>query len=191
MFSCWVVFSPCLATNLIFERPLDKADAILVLSGSQAYKERTRRAAELFARGVAPVILISDDGGRAGWSQAERTNLPFVELARRELLSSGVPADAIVQLPGQVGSTITEARTFSSSADELHIGSVLIVTSPYHTRRSYRTFNTVASGIDIGIVSATLSESSPEPDYWWVYPSGWRNVAAEYVKTLVYWVFYW
>ncbi len=190
---CWVFFSSFLATNLIFEHRLKKADAILVLSGSQAYKERTATAARLFSDGVAPVILISDDGGRAGWSQAEKTNLPFVELARRELISSGVPQQAIVQLPGQVDSTITEARGFSTAAEESQIRSVLIVTSPYHTRRAYNTFDKVLKGrgIEIGIASSPVSAHTPDPGYWWLHSSGWQNVAGEYVKTLGYWVFYW
>ncbi len=190
--ACWVLFSPFLATNLIVERPLEKADAILVLSGSAAYKERTRFAAELFANGTAPKIIISDDGGRGGWSQADQANPPFVELARRHLIQNGVSLEAIVQLPGEMTGTDSEARALSEFVGEQPLGSVLIVTSPYHTRRAYNAFTNVLAGRDIhvGIVSPPLGPRSPEPRFWWLSGAGWQNVAGEYVKILGYWLFY-
>lgn len=44
----WIVCSPFLAKWLIVEKRLDHADALMVLSGSAVYKERTRTAAELY-----------------------------------------------------------------------------------------------------------------------------------------------
>lgn len=76
----WTLVAPTLARSLIVERPLAHADAILVLSGSAVYKERTREAAQLYNQNVAPVVMITNDGGHAGWSSDEQTNLPFVEL---------------------------------------------------------------------------------------------------------------
>ena len=189
---CWSFLAPLLATRLIVEHRLEKADVIVVLSGSAAYKGRTRLAAELFARGTAPIVLVSDDGERAGWSQAEQTNLPFVELARRELIKHGVPQDAIVQLPGVMTGTDSEAKAVAAYVDAGHTHSVLLVTSPYHTRRSYETFRKALSGryVELGITSTPVGKSSPPPGTWWLRPTGWRDVTGEYVKTLVYWLFY-
>ncbi|CAN5257999.1 hypothetical protein BH20ACI2_BH20ACI2_03200 [soil metagenome] len=164
----------------------------MVLSGSAAYNERTRLAAELFARGIAPKVLISDDGGRGGWSQADQTNPPFVELARRQLILNGVPFEAIVQLPGEMTGTDSEARALAESVGDQHVTSVLIVTSPYHTRRAYNAFINVLAGrdINVGIVSPPIGPCSPEPGLWWLRGAGWQNVAGEYVKILGYWLFY-
>lgn len=187
----WAFLAPSLARRLVTEKPLARADAIIVLSGSTAYEERTTKAAELFTRGVAARIYLTDDGERAGWSQAEQTNLAFIELARRRLIENGVPVDAIKILPGLVTGTESEASAMALEAGKSEIRSVVIVTSPYHTRRSLRTFEK-ALGIDVtvGIEHSPITHDSPTPEFWWLRPNGWNSVGAEYVKSAVYYVYY-
>ena len=188
----WAFVAPSLANHLIVEKPLEHADAIIVLSGSAVYKERTKKAAELYKQGVAPRILITDDGAHAGWSRDERTNLPFVELERRELIAGGVLPDSIKVLPGQVSGTDYEAKALSDEIAARPIGSVLIVTSAYHTQRALRTFKKILAGenIEIGIVHPPTGEQTPNPSYWWLQPRGWQMVAGEYVKSAVYYLYY-
>lgn len=188
----WVVIAPSLATWLIVEKPLTNADAIIVLSGSAVYKERTRKAAELYKLGVAPRVFITNDGQRAGWSQSERTNPPYVELEQRELIANGVFPDAITVLPGEVSGTDQEAEALASEIEVRPIKSLLIVTSAFHTRRALRTFDKILAGkgVEIGIEHAPLGEQTPNAAYWWLTPRGWQMVAGEYVKSAVYWVFY-
>jgi uncharacterized SAM-binding protein YcdF (DUF218 family) len=188
----WVFAAPFLATSLIVEKPLERADLIVVLSGSAAYKERTQLAAQLYAKGVAPLIAISDDGGRGPWSSSEQANPRFVDLAHRELLQHGVAETAILQLPGEMTGTNSEAKAVSAYVGEQRIRSVLLVTSPYHTYRAYNTFmRWLSTGhIEVGIVSHPPGGSSPFPETWWIHPTGWRDVAGEYVKSPVYWLFY-
>ena len=70
LFAVWIFAAPFLATNLIIEKPLEKADAIFVLGGSSVYFERTQKAAELYKKGVSDKIFLTDDGERGGWSQS-------------------------------------------------------------------------------------------------------------------------
>ena len=187
---CWVFTAPYLASRLIVEQTLERADLIFVLSGSAAYKQRAALGAELFAKGAADRIALSNDGGRAGWSNEERTNLAYIELARRELVSRGVAPDAIIQLPGEVTSTYSEATTLAEAADELQIRSVIIVTSPYHTRRALYTFRKAMPNLEFGIAATPVGYESPNPNWWWLSAAGWRDVGAEYMKSPVYWLFY-
>ncbi len=188
----WLIIAPYLAIGLIVEKQLPTADAIIVLSGSAAYKERTLKAAELYKQGVAQRIFITDDGERGGWSRDERRNMPFVELGRRELVANGVAPESITTLPGQVAGTDQEAKALADEIALRPIGSIVIVTSAYHTRRALRTFEQIAGDRDvkIGIVYAPLGEGSPEPATWWLGLFGWQTVGGEYVKLAVYWVFY-
>src|SRR6266699_5197008 len=153
----WSFLAPLLAERLIVERPLDHADVILVLAGSSAYFERTRMAALVYKTGVAPKVLLTNDGGQAGWSQKEQRNPPYVELAKRELVARGVPDNAIEILVPEISGTIFEAKILVKQAVERRWTSLLIVTSAYHTRRALRTFKTVfaENGVEaeIGIVS--------------------------------------
>jgi uncharacterized SAM-binding protein YcdF (DUF218 family) len=188
----WVVFAPYLAEALIVEKPLEKADAILVLGGSAVYIERTRRAAEIYKQGVAPKVLLTNDGERAGWSRKERTNIPYVELARRALVAQGVPEEAIDILPGEVTGTDWEARRLLADLERNGVRSVLLVTSAYHTRRALWTFEKFLSGkgVEFGVEHPPAGDQTPAPGAWWLSRRGWGMVGGEYVKSAVYWAYY-
>ncbi len=187
----WITFSPMLASRLVVERKLAKADVIMVLSGSAAYKQRTRKAAELYIAGVAPQVLITDDGERAGWSTIDQRNPPFVELERRELIANGVLPDAIKILPGKVTGTDMEAKALAKDMEEQPIMSVVVVTSPYHTRRALWTFEKFldGKGVVIGMEQALHDDHYPKPATWWMTKTGWQLVGGEYVKSVAYWLF--
>ena len=188
----WVLIAPYLAKILIVEKPLKKADAILILGGSATYIERTQKAAELYRNNVSDKILLTDDGERGGWNQREETNLKFVELARRSLTAGGVPAQNIEILEPQVAATIDEARLLADTAKARNLKKILLVTSAYHTRRALWIFEKTAANdqIEIGIESPETGIETAAPPMWWITPRGWQNVGGEYVKFVYYWMFY-
>ena len=192
MFVVWLVIAPLLAKALIVEKKLEKADAILVLAGSRAYEERTRKAAKVYKKGIASKIFLTDDGGFAGWSQKEERNPPFVDLAKRELLEQGVAQDDI-EIFKPIGSgTIYEAELIEEVSRVQNLKSILLITSPYHTRRALWTFEKkVFKGkIRFGVTSPDKSRQVPSAYLWWLSPKGWRIVGGEYPKFLVYWLYY-
>lgn len=189
----WIAAAPFLARMLIVQKPLEKADVILVLGGSSVYVERTHEAARLFKQGVAPKILLTDDGEKSGWSQIKETNPPFVELAREELIANGIPENAIEILTPEVAGTMMEASVVLNKAKADKLDKILIVTSAYHTRRALWIFEkTFAENtrIAVGITAPADGQQTPSPITWWLSPHGWRMVAGEYVKSLYYWMFY-
>ena len=190
----WLFLAPLLAERLIVEKTLENADAIIVLGGSHTYVERTQKAAEIFKKGIAPRIFLTDDGEQAGWSQAEQRNPPFVELARNSLISNGVPAENIEILEPRVGGTIDEARLLSEKVKSANLKSLLIVTSAYHTRRALATFQKVFNEnnqqVTLGIAAPPTGEQTPPPLSWWLSIFGWKIVAGEYVKSFGYSVYY-
>jgi uncharacterized SAM-binding protein YcdF (DUF218 family) len=192
LFLVWVFLAPFLAERLIVEKTLTRADAILVLGGSATFKERTEKAAELYQKGISAKILLTDDGGQAGWSHLEQRNPKFVELARQSLIERGVQPEAIEILAPTVEGTIDEARVFADKARAENLQSVVLVTSAYHTRRALWTFSKISAetGAAIGIESPPPGIQTPKPFYWWLQLSGWKLVAGEYVKSAYYWVFY-
>lgn len=173
------------------QKPLPKADAIVVLGGSAVYKERTRKAAELFKQGISDKIILTNDGLEAGWSRTEQRNPYFVELAEKELLAHGVPAQNIEILHQTVASTKDEAILIGEESRKRGWKSVQIVTSGYHSRRSLWLFE-LYSGLDnwaLGVVSPPPGELTPEPFYWWFSRRGWNFVGGEYLKSAYYLVF--
>ncbi len=190
----WVPLAWLLADYLVFEKPLSKADAILILGGSATYVERSQEAAEIFKKRIAPKIFLSNDGLQGGWNQKEQRNPYFAERARWELIRQGVPEEAIEILPIVVRGTNDEAKFFVKVSTERKLKSLLLVTSAYHTRRALRTFEREFAKetlrVEIGIESAPPGIQTPKPSLWWISSIGWNTVAGEYVKTFYYWLFY-
>jgi uncharacterized SAM-binding protein YcdF (DUF218 family) len=176
------------ARLLITEAPLESADAIVVLSGSANYKERSREAARLLLDARAPRVLITNDNMRGPWSSAEQRNLFFYERSLEEIRNAGVPANSVEILMTPVSSTREEAELVRKYAEEHQLHSVLIVTSAYHSRRALWTFSQIFrdTGIRIGLINVSPGDESPRPATWWLSIRGWRLVPTEYVKMVYY-----
>jgi uncharacterized SAM-binding protein YcdF (DUF218 family) len=188
----WSLLAWIAARGLIVSAELNHADALVVLAGSSAYLERTGWAAQLFKEGRAPKIILTNDNIQAGWSVSEQRNPLFVELAAEELRRKDVPGENIEVIPEIASSTYEEARRLRGYAVEHNLRSILVVTSPYHSRRALWTLRRVfeGSGIEIGLDTPQAGEQTPSPASWWFYPMGWKMVAGEYLKLIYYKVRY-
>ena len=182
----WGLLAWVAARALIVKADLSSADAIVVLSGSSSYLERTQKAAELYRQGRAPLVLLTDDHTRGGWSSALQTNPFFVDRAFDELTRHGVPAERIRIVPGVAASTHSEAVIVKDYAAAQGLRSVLIITSAYHSRRALRTFRKTFAGTGVVFGLEPSSHASPSAAFWWLRPSGWRDVAGEYFKLIYY-----
>ena len=198
----WTVVAALAARALIVREPLASADAIVVMSGSSAYLERTRKAAELYHAGRAPRVLLTDDHTRGGWDSTQQRNPFFVERAMQELIKAGVPEDRIEIVPGFAGSTRDEALILKLRAmEEVSVEhfvtlprykSLLVVTSAYHSRRALRTLQQTFAGTEIKIGMEPSPDDSLHAStvFWWLRPEGWRTVGGEYLKLIYYWFKY-
>ena len=188
----WPFIAWLAALALITSASLERADAIIVLSGSEAYVERARHAARLYHEGRAPRVILTNDNLRGPWSQEKQTNPLFSERARDELLNAGVPKESVDVLPGTVANTFDETVAVRSYAAQNNLRSLLFVTSAYHTRRTLWTLNKVFkdSGIVVGVDGAQPGVQTPAPGTWWLHRRGWGSVALEYPKLVYYYCEY-
>src|SRR5688500_20256673 len=104
------------ARALIVSAPLASADAIVVLSGSSAYPERTQKAAELYRDGRAPLVLLTEDHTRGGWASAQQRNPSFVGRATEAVMKDGVPAERKKIVPGRAAETRYETAMINERA---------------------------------------------------------------------------
>ena len=176
------------ARALIVNAPLERADAIVVLSGSSTLAERTQHAARLYSENRAPKILLTTDNQQGGWSSAEQRNPYFHEIAVRELTRLGVPSQNVEVVRPPVASTWDEAQLISEYSKTHNLRSILIVTSGYHSRRALRTFRTLfeTTQTQVGIDPVETGIQTPSPSVWWLYPRGWQLVFVEYLKLIYY-----
>jgi uncharacterized SAM-binding protein YcdF (DUF218 family) len=184
----WPPLAWLAADWLVLKTEPARAEALAVLGGASTYEERAGYAARLFAGGVAPKIVLTDDGQRGGWSQAQHRNLFFVERAAAVLEAAGVPAGSVETLPRQTASTYEEALALREYAEARGVNSLLVVTSGYHSRRALWTLGRVFRGSPVRVTLAAVPPGSQTPAraFWWLSPAGWRTVALEYPKLVYY-----
>ena len=150
------------------------SDLIVVLAGS--YAERSTAAAELYRKGYARRILLTDDGVRMGWSHQHQRSLSAIERAEDLLLRRGVPQDVIIKLPFYRSGTVYDALAVKRYLHTNHFQSILLVTSNYHASRAQWVFRQVLRNQPISIAIA------PVPSDW----SSTRSIMVEPLKTAYY-----
>jgi uncharacterized SAM-binding protein YcdF (DUF218 family) len=188
----WPIIAWAGARLLIVKSELASADAIVVMSGSATYRERSEWAARLYREGRAPAIILTNDKLKSGWDSKEERNPYFYELAARELQQHGVPESKIQVVPDIALGTYEESLGLRDYAGAHQLKRLLIVTSAYHTRRTLWSLRHACegSGIEIGIDSPPPGWQTPAPSRWWWRRWGWKVVAGEYVKLIYYWMRY-
>ena len=153
-----------------------KADAVLVLAGDFT-GHRVCKGAELVRAGYAPKAFVSGPEGMYGWNEAQ--------LAIQFAVSQGFAENMFVAVPNPSKSTREEALDIIPRLRQLHIHSVDLVTSNFHTRRSAGVYRTLAPDIEFHVVAA------PTPDYvpshWWANREGRKMFLYEWMKTVAYW----
>jgi uncharacterized SAM-binding protein YcdF (DUF218 family) len=182
-----VLASP-IARFLIVRAEPSRAELVVVLSGASVYDERVRHGIDVLREGRAPSIALTNDGLRGRWSRRRQANLTSTERARDAVLDAGIPGQRLITLPQRVNSTYDEAVAVRGFVEKAGVRKVLVVTSPYHSRRALWVFRRVLepAGVEVGIESPLPGEQSPLPGTWWLSRTGWHSVALEYVKLVYY-----
>ncbi len=184
----WVPVAWLAARALIVNVRLERADAVVVLSGSSTYIERAQWAGMILNQGRAQKIILTSDKLQSGYSVAQDRNPFFVELAVDELRRVGVPANKIEVIATPAMNTYDEAILLRDYSMQHDLQALSIVTSPYHTRRALRTFERAFRGrsTKLGVESPPPGLQSPSPATWWLHPLGWKLVPGEYLKLIYY-----
>ena len=142
----------------VVEDPLNRADAIIVLSDDNFYADRATHAADLYRHGMAPVVVAS--GRRL------RPYAGIAELMEHDLIERGVPKDKIVRISHNAENTREEAQVLAQQALERKWRSVIVVTSNYHTRRARYIFLHVFPAQTQVRVSGA-QDGDFDPQHWW------------------------
>jgi uncharacterized SAM-binding protein YcdF (DUF218 family) len=162
--------------NWIVEDSLERSDAIIVLSGDNFYADRATRAAELYRRGMAPVVVAS--GRRL------RPFAGIAELMVRDLSERGVPKDKIEAFAHDADNTREEAQALALLAARKKWRNVIVVTSNYHTRRARYIFDRVfPSTVKVRVASA--HDGDFDPEHWWQYRKSIKQLTREMAGLVV------
>ena len=164
--------------SLVVEDPLEKSDAIIILSDDNFYADRATRAAELFRQNLAPMVVAS--GIRL------RPNAGISELMTHDLIERGVPKESVLPFPQDADNTREEAEFLRKLVQQKNWKSVIVVTSNYHTRRAKYIFRKVF-GNTVTVRMASARDADYDPAHWYEGRKSIKRFAHEALGYVVAW----
>jgi len=184
-----VALVPAAGGLLVVSDPVPtRADAIVLLAGSPA--ARALETAELYARGVAPRVVLTRERVTPAVVALRRRGVSVSrpdEETRRMLVALGVPDAAISVLPGHAHSTDSEARLIARWACRTDTRALVVVTSPSHTRRARLILRqTLEPRVRVSVRPAR-ADYFPRR-HWWKRRAASKLVLSEYQKLAHYWM---
>ena len=170
---------------LVIEDPLDKAQAIVVLSGR--IPMRAKEAARLYNAAYASQVWLT----RANEPTASLQEMQIVYIGEdffnsRVLMHEGVPSNAIRVLEPPIDNTADELRAIAAELQREKGGTVIIVTTKAHTRRVRTLWKKLSGGRERAIVRAAPSDPFA-PDHWWRATGDALDVVREVLGLLNAW----
>lgn len=172
---------------LILEHAPQKSNLIVCLGGGNI--ERGIATIDAYREGLAPFIYISRPALPDGYDLLKERGLDYPEEA--DLLaalfsSADIPESAIIRNYTEVQFTLDEAQEVKKEVEQRRFKSLIIITSPTHSRRAWLTYKKVFEGSNIGIISLPTRYSGFNPENWWKERKYIKDVLLEYQKLIYY-----
>ncbi len=170
---------------LSVEDPLQKADAIAVLSGRMP--DRALEAARLYNAGYAPEVWLTHSTEPA--ATLEKLSVAFTgedAYDQQILVHEGVSQSAIRILDPPIVNTADEMRTIGQAVKQEKSHKVILVTSKVHTRRA-RTLWRHLSQQDGDAIVRGVSDDPFDPAHWWRTTGDALDVVREALGMLNAW----
>jgi uncharacterized SAM-binding protein YcdF (DUF218 family) len=164
---------------LVIAVPLDEPDAIVSLASHEW--ERLPEAAAASARYPRATVLLTRP------DRVTKYNCHDCEHRVERLVRLGVPRERAEVLQLTAGGTWGEALAVRAAFQARGLHRLLVVTSPYHTRRALGIFRAVfdGGGMVVGIEPA-VKHSPARPGSWWMAPYDRAYVAYEWAALVYY-----
>jgi uncharacterized SAM-binding protein YcdF (DUF218 family) len=166
----------------IVSDPVTQSDVVVVLGGG--LEVRPFAAAEIYERGLANTVLVSDV------LEARSTTIVgapgHTELNRMVLLKLGVPEAAIATFGHANNSTWDEANALRNWAVEHHVARIIIPTEVFSARRVRWIFRHVFAGGSVQLEIPAFDGSNYSRAEWWKSEAGLIAFQNEIMKYIYY-----
>lgn len=163
-------------TEFVFlETPLSSADVILIPGGS--HPQLMERAAELYHRGLAPIILPS------GGANVHLPSLTEWAYLRQVGISLGIPEEAFLK-EDEARHTLENAELSWQAVRRagLKVGAAILVCKAFHARRAHMAYSAAFPEYVLFMVSPVHDERDIRRDNWFTSERGIRKVMGEVEK---------
>lgn len=168
---------------VVDEEPV-KSDAIVVLAGELS---RPLYGADLYHKGYATVIFVGKVRHNDQTANLEKIGVYLMRQEERYkeiLIKKKVPERVIKFFGNGYISTVEEAESLKKALGGT-VAKLLVVTSPYHTRRVKTIFEDVLPNREIRVVASPYEKFARK---WWTDRKSAINVVLETTKTLFYYL---
>lgn len=172
---------------LVVDEPLQPADALVVLAGARV--DRWLEAVDLHREGRGKNILLSPGYLEPAEVRLRASGIDYpaaADLIKSAMVQMGIPASAITSIPEGVDNTAHEALFAARIARDHGWKSLIVVTSPYHTRRSLFAFERELEGTGIEVQVRGTRYDDVDPEQWWKRRHDFRFVTWELQKLIAY-----
>jgi uncharacterized SAM-binding protein YcdF (DUF218 family) len=173
-----VLWLPGIGRFLIVADPLQPTDALVPLAGD---RDRIRHAAELFRQGYARTFILTEM-----WIGVRDPKPSYADMVTWQAIAEGVVRERIQVAPGMAATTYAEALNLRRMAQEQRWQSLLVVTSPYHTRRARMILRDAFRDTNIHVIVRPTQPGWYTAQTWWQSRRGFTATAAEYLKLALY-----
>jgi uncharacterized SAM-binding protein YcdF (DUF218 family) len=169
---------------LVIHDQLEPADIIFLLNGDLTV--RPYHAAELFAQGLAPKIVIARSEDSPGVQFGAYPNVTDSNLIILKKL--GVPETGLTELrPSRgVSTTFDEAIALRDYCRLHAIRKVIVVTSDMHSRRARFVMRKELSGMPVKVMLSPIADRKYGANNWWRIEDGVVGCQNEYIKLAYY-----
>ncbi|OPX84738.1 MAG: hypothetical protein A4E53_03795 [Pelotomaculum sp. PtaB.Bin104] len=165
---------PLLAKLLVVDDRPEAVDVLITLGGDS---ERELYAAELYRLGLASKIIMSGYRSAAG------------KMATRAIQAGVQEQDIFIE--GKSESTYDNAVNSKKIIIEQNFKSAIVVSSPYHMRRSRLVFERVFRNTGVKLLYSSTKDSGFNVDGQCKSEVDRHIVQREYIKLAYYWFRYW
>ncbi len=151
---------------LVVANPVASADVIVV--SIDAREAGVLEAADLFHRGVAPIVAVFNDPPDEVDREFIRRGVPYHDqaaLSIGELDALGVTH--VVRIPRAVAGTEEEGQVLPGWLEQRRFRSVVLVTTCDHSRRVGRVLRRALKGQPVTLIVHSSRYSKFDPDHWW------------------------
>jgi len=176
-----------LGRYLIVRHTPQNSDLIVCLAGENV--DRGLAVADAYERGLAKRIFMVREDPPDGFAMLEQRGVKYpenVDLMMMLLEGLGVPQSAFYTSDGGAASTFEEALLVRGFVDKGGYSSLIVITSPVHSRRAWLAFRKVFDDKDVRISMLPSSYSNFKPEAWWKDRKYLKEVIIEYEKLMYY-----
>jgi uncharacterized SAM-binding protein YcdF (DUF218 family) len=186
------LWMPMPARFLVVKDNIQKADAVVVLSGDWEFN-RERTAAQLYRQGFAGRIvriLEKDDALFRTINTLFNLNTTQAEVFGKFFESQGILSGDIILGDAVATSTFDELKAAREIVLKNNFKSFILVTSDYHMRRSLMTARWIFKSDDIRIYNATAYTRYFMLNDWWLHERPLKEITQEYLNCAFYLIYH-